>query len=149
MDVIADDKKLIEGYLAIVKEMAIKYGVADMDVSRNTAREREPKKQDVAKALGYKNTRKALSDHCKGVTKRYIGVQTGQKADGTPAMQDIEMNFVTEDEFPRNCKTARYKGKGFYWILVKQEIYLPRPKRKIAAIRSICQERFVPIKRML
>lgn len=29
VDVIADDKKLIEGYLAIVKEMAIKYGVAE------------------------------------------------------------------------------------------------------------------------
>lgn len=29
VDVIADDKKLIEGYVAIVKEMAIKYGVAD------------------------------------------------------------------------------------------------------------------------
>ena len=28
LDVIAEDKKLIEGYLAIVKEMAIKYGVA-------------------------------------------------------------------------------------------------------------------------
>lgn len=27
LDVIADDKKLIEGYLAIIKEMAIKYGV--------------------------------------------------------------------------------------------------------------------------
>lgn len=29
VDVIADDKKLIEGYLAIVKEMAIKYGIAE------------------------------------------------------------------------------------------------------------------------
>lgn len=28
LDVIADDKKLIEGYIAIVKEMAIKYGLA-------------------------------------------------------------------------------------------------------------------------
>jgi anti-repressor protein len=28
LDVIADDKKLIEGYVSIVKEMAIKYGVA-------------------------------------------------------------------------------------------------------------------------
>lgn len=27
-DIIADDKKLIEGYTAIVKEMAIHYGVA-------------------------------------------------------------------------------------------------------------------------
>ena len=29
VDVIADDKKLVEGYVAIIKEMAIKYGVAD------------------------------------------------------------------------------------------------------------------------
>lgn len=29
MDVVALDKKLIEGYIAIVKEMAIKYGIAD------------------------------------------------------------------------------------------------------------------------
>lgn len=28
VDIIAEDKKLIEGYTAIVKEMAIKYGVA-------------------------------------------------------------------------------------------------------------------------
>ena len=28
LDVIAEDKKLIEGYVAIVKELAIKYGVA-------------------------------------------------------------------------------------------------------------------------
>ena len=27
LDAIADDKKLIEGYIAIIKEMAIKYGV--------------------------------------------------------------------------------------------------------------------------
>lgn len=32
MDVIADDKKLIEGYVAIIKEMAIKYGIADKKV---------------------------------------------------------------------------------------------------------------------
>ena len=28
VDVITDDKKLIEGYVAIVKELSIKYGVA-------------------------------------------------------------------------------------------------------------------------
>jgi anti-repressor protein len=27
VDIISEDKKLIEGYVAIVKEMAIKYGV--------------------------------------------------------------------------------------------------------------------------
>ena len=31
---------------------------------------------DVAKALGYSNPPKALSDHCKGITNRYIGVVT-------------------------------------------------------------------------
>ncbi len=33
IDVIADDKRLIEGYVSIVKEMAIKYGIADKKVS--------------------------------------------------------------------------------------------------------------------
>lgn len=28
LNVIADDKKLIEGYVAIIKEMSIKYGIA-------------------------------------------------------------------------------------------------------------------------
>ena len=31
VDIIAEDKKLIEGYMAIIKEMAIKYGLADED----------------------------------------------------------------------------------------------------------------------
>ena len=30
VDIIAEDKKLIEGYIAIIKEMAVKYGVADV-----------------------------------------------------------------------------------------------------------------------
>lgn len=33
IDIIAEDKKLIEGYISIVKEMAIKYGVADEKLS--------------------------------------------------------------------------------------------------------------------
>lgn len=38
---------------------------------------------DVTNVLGYTNGRKAISDHCKskGVTKHYIGVQTGEKKD--------------------------------------------------------------------
>ena len=34
---------------------------------------------DVAKALGYKNPRKAVSDHCKGVTKCYTLTKCGVK----------------------------------------------------------------------
>lgn len=33
LDVIADDKKLIEGYVAVIKDMAIKYGIADAEVA--------------------------------------------------------------------------------------------------------------------
>ena len=33
VDVIADDKKLIEGYVAVIKDMAIKYGLADAEVA--------------------------------------------------------------------------------------------------------------------
>lgn len=33
LDVIADDKKLIEGYVAVIKDMAIKYGLADAEVA--------------------------------------------------------------------------------------------------------------------
>lgn len=33
MDIIADDKKLIEGYVSVVKDMAIKYGLADAEVA--------------------------------------------------------------------------------------------------------------------
>lgn len=53
---------------------------------------------DVAKALGYKNPQKAIKDHCKleGVTNRSVGVITGNKVDGTPATQNVEMKFITE-----------------------------------------------------
>ena len=53
---------------------------------------------DVASALGYTNPRKAIIDHCKspGVTIRDVGVQTGMKADGTPAIQNVQIKFINE-----------------------------------------------------
>lgn len=35
------------------------------------------------------------------VTKRYIGVETGTKADGTPAIQNVQMNFIPEGDIYR------------------------------------------------
>ena len=49
---------------------------------------------DVATALGYTNPRKAVRDHTRGGTKCSIGVQTGKKADGSPAVQMVEMLFI-------------------------------------------------------
>ena len=53
---------------------------------------------DLCKALGYTNGRKAVADHVDepDVTKRYIGVVTGKKADGTDALQNVEATFVNE-----------------------------------------------------
>mgnify|MGYP002543368406 CR=1 FL=1 len=56
---------------------------------------------DVASVLGYSNTRDAISRHCKGVVKHDIGVQTGTKADGTPAIQMVEMSFIPEGDVYR------------------------------------------------
>lgn len=51
---------------------------------------------DAARALRYSEPHKAISRHCPHGTKRTIGVQTGTKADGTPAMQMMEMTFIPE-----------------------------------------------------
>lgn len=53
---------------------------------------------DICRALGYTNGRKAVADHCDDpdVTNRYMGVVTGTKADGTPAIQNVQMTFVNE-----------------------------------------------------
>lgn len=56
---------------------------------------------DVASALRYSNISKAINDHCPHVTKRYIGVETGTKVDGTPAMQNVQMNFIPEGDIYR------------------------------------------------
>lgn len=73
---------------------------------------------DVAKSLGYANPRKAVSDHCRCVTKRYIGVQTGTKADGTPAMQEVEMLFIPEGDIYRLAARSKLPGADAFerWI---------------------------------
>lgn len=56
---------------------------------------------DVAKSLGYSEPHKAVARHCRGGMKRTIGVQTGTKADGTPAMQEVEMLVIPEGDIYR------------------------------------------------
>lgn len=73
---------------------------------------------DITNALGYKNSSKALADHCKGVTKRYAGVQTGTKADGSPAMQQVGMNFIPEGDIYRLAARSELPGADEFerWI---------------------------------
>jgi len=54
-----------------------------------------------AKLLGYTNPHKAIADHCRSLTKREAWVQTGVKADGSPAMRKTMTNFIPEGDLYR------------------------------------------------
>lgn len=58
---------------------------------------------DAASSLQYSNPLKALLEHCKpsSITIREVGVQTGLKADGTPAIQMKSMKFISEGNIYR------------------------------------------------
>ena len=59
----------------------------------------------VASILGYKNQHDAIIKHCiqeyPHLVKHGVGVQTGFKTDGTPAIQNIEVNFIDEGNLYR------------------------------------------------
>ena len=66
---------------------------------------------DVAKALGYKNPSKALSDHCRYVTKRYTPhPQSPEKT--------IEMSFIPEGDVYRLAAKSELPGAEKFesWI---------------------------------
>ena len=55
---------------------------------------------DVARALGYANTRDAISKHCKRVTKR-DGVSRTTNQHGVVTNQVVEMSFINEGDVIR------------------------------------------------
>lgn len=63
---------------------------------------------DIAKALGYKNPSKALSDHCKGVTKCYTLTEGGEQ----------QMNFIPEGDIYRLAAKSELPGADNFesWI---------------------------------
>ena len=54
-----------------------------------------------AKLLGYSKPHDAISRHCPHSVKHGVGVQTGLKADGSTAMQTVEMIFIPEGDLYR------------------------------------------------
>lgn len=56
---------------------------------------------DVARALGYKRPNDAITAHCRGTLKHRIGVQTGVRGDGMPALQEIDMLIIPEGDIYR------------------------------------------------
>ena len=67
---------------------------------------------DVAAALGYKNSRKALADHCKGVTKRYTPTSSGNQ----------EMNFIPEGDIYRLAAKSEVPGAERFESWVFDEV---------------------------
>lgn len=65
---------------------------------------------DVCKALSLSNPRKVKTQlNQRGVTISYVGVQTGIKADGSIAMQEVPMNFIDEPNLYKCIFKSRKK----------------------------------------
>lgn len=67
---------------------------------------------DVAKSLGYSNSSKALSDHCRCITKRYI--PHPQSAD-----KQIEVSFISEGDVYRLITHSKLPSAEKFkrWVL--------------------------------
>lgn len=74
--------------------------------------------KDAASALGYRDTVNAIKQHCRWVVKRHLGVKTGTKADGSPAVQQVELNFITEGDLCRLAAKSELPGANEFesWI---------------------------------
>lgn len=83
---------------------------------------------DVAVALGYTNPRKAVRDHTPHGTKRSIRVQTGKKADGTPAVQMVETLFIPEGDVYRLITRSKLPAAQKFESWVFDEV-LPSIRR--------------------
>lgn len=73
---------------------------------------------DVAKTLGYTNPSKALSDHCRGVTKRYTPTTSGKQ----------EMSFIPESDLYRLVFSSKLPTAEKFTDWVTKEI-LPSIRR--------------------
>lgn len=85
---------------------------------------------DVAKALGYKNPHKALTDHCRCVTKRYIPhPQNHEKA--------LEMNFIPEGDLYRLAAKSELPGADAFESWIFDDV-LPTIRRTGAYFTGNC-----------
>ena len=83
---------------------------------------------DVAQALGYAKTQNAIATHCPHALKRGVGVQTGTKADGTPAIQMVEMTFIPENDLYRLVFSSKLPTAERFTDWVTEEV-LPSIRR--------------------
>lgn len=87
--------------------------------------------KDVATALGYKNTSKAIKDHCKGVTKRYPVIDQRECAQ--------EAVFVTEPDVFRLIVRSKLPGAQRFEAWLFEEV-LPALHRTGAYVAAPADE---------
>lgn len=85
---------------------------------------------DCANILGYVNEWDAIKRHCKmtGVVKREVGVKTGTKSDGTPRIQMMQKNFITEGNLYRLIVNSKLPAAEKFERWVFEEV-LPSIRR--------------------
>lgn len=100
---------------------------------------------DVAKVLGYTNTSKAINDHCKGVTKRYIPTAGGEQEVNLIPEGDI-YRLIVRSNLPLAEKFERWVFDEVLPTIRKHGLYatdelLDNPDFIIQALTSLKEER--------
>jgi prophage antirepressor-like protein len=83
---------------------------------------------DVARALGYAKPQDAVKAHCPHAVKQGVGVQTGIRADGSPALQTVEMSFIPESDLYRLVFSSKLPTAEKFTDWVTEEV-LPSIRR--------------------
>ena len=73
---------------------------------------------DAANALGYAKPQDAINRHCRYPAKHGVWVQTGIRADGSPAMRETDMLFIPEGDLCRLAAKSELPGASEFesWI---------------------------------
>lgn len=97
---------------------------------------------DACKALGYKNQSKALNDHCRGVTKRYLTDNLGRKQQANFLPEGDLYRLITHSKLPSAEKFERWVFDEVLPAIRKNGMYgadpaeLERLRRSNQALRD-------------
>lgn len=102
---------------------------------------------ECAKALGYAKPRNAILEHCPHALKQGVGVKTGVKADGTPAMQMIKKSYIPESDLYRLIMRSKLPSAQRFetWVV---ETVLPSI-RKTGSFSAQPEEELSPLLQFL
>jgi anti-repressor protein len=100
---------------------------------------------DITKALGYKNGRKALADHCKGVTNRYPLETRGGVQEATFITQGDVFRLITHSKLPQAQAYERWVFDEVLPVIHRSGGYMmsqpeETPEQVIARALKIAQD---------